>query len=105
MASLNQQQPPLLQDVINQMRDNILRTQSNSHTAAITGFDNLVEQCKVFVNQINAQSGEVTRLQELCKKNKIDFAIPPPEPIKIPESKITPPPGDTHKPKVKSKKH
>lgn len=77
MSSLTQQQPPLLQDVINTMRDNILRTQSNSNTASITSFDNLVEQCKVFVNQINAHTAEVKRLQELCTKNKIDWAIPP----------------------------
>lgn len=98
MSSLTQQEPPLLQDVINQMRDNILRTQSASNTAAITGFDNLVEQCKVFVNQINAHTAEVKRLQELCTKNKINYSIPPVV-IKLPESKITPPPEN--KPKEK----
>ena len=76
MSSLNQQEPPLLQDVIDQMRDNILRSQSTSNTTAITSFDNLVAQLKIFVNQINAQSAEIKRLQELCTKNKIDFAIP-----------------------------
>ena len=92
MSSLNQQQPPLLQDVVDQLRDNILRSQSTASTAAITSFDNLVEQLKVFVNQINAQNIEIKRLQELCTKSKIDFAIPPPEPVKLAESKITPPP-------------
>ena len=91
MSSLNQQQPPQLQDVIDQMRDNILRTQSTCNTASITGFDNLVSQLKIFVGQINAQSAEIKRLQELCKNNKIDFAIPPPQPVKLPESKIVPP--------------
>lgn len=101
MSSLNQQEPPLLEDVVNTMRDNILRTQSNSNTASITGFDNLVTQLKIFVNQINAQSKEITRLQELCTKNKIDFAIPPPV-VKLPENKITPPPGKVPS-KVESK--
>jgi len=101
MSSLTQQEPPLLQDVINQMRDNILRTQSSSNTAAITGFDNLVEQCKVFVNQINAHTAEVKRLQELCTKNKIDWAIPP-QVVKLPESKITPPVETTPKKVPKS---
>jgi len=91
MSSLNQQQPPQLQEVIDQVRDNILRTQSTSNTASITGFDSLVAQLKIFVGQINAQSVEIKRLQELCKKNKIDFAIPPPKPVKLPESKIVPP--------------
>ncbi len=93
MSSLTQQEPPLLQDVIDQMRDNILRSQSSANTAAITGFDNLVAQMKIFVNQINAHTAEVKRLQELCTKNKIDYSIPP-QVIKLPESKITPPSED-----------
>lgn len=90
MSSLNQQEPPLLQDVIDQMRDNILRTQSSASTAAITSFDNMVAQMKIFVNQINAHTAEVKRLQELCTKHKIDYSIPPPV-VKLPESKIEPP--------------
>jgi len=91
MSSLNQQEPPLLQDVIDTMRDNILRSQSTASTAAITSFDNMVAQMKIFVNQINAHTAEVKRLQELCTKNKIDYSIPPPQAIKLPESKIIPP--------------
>ncbi len=93
MSSLNQQEPPLLQDVIDQMRDNILRSQSTASTAAITSFDNMVAQMKIFVNQINAHTVEVKRLQELCAKNKIDYSIPP-QVVKLPESKIAPPPGE-----------
>lgn len=82
-----QNNQPQLQDVINQMRDNILKSQSTSNVAAITGFDNLVEQCKVFVNQINAQSTEILRLQELCKKSNIDYATPPvPAPVPAPST-------------------
>jgi len=90
MSSLNNKEQTLEQ-VINTLRDNILRTQSQSNTAAITGFDNMVEQLKVFVGQINAQSTEIIRIQELCKKNKIDYAIPITKPVEIPKSKIIPP--------------
>ncbi len=90
MSSLNKPEPTL-EESINHMRDNILRTQSQCNTASITGFDGLVEQLKIFVGQINAQSTEIIRLQELCKNNKIDYSIPPPAPVKLPESKITPP--------------
>lgn len=90
MSSLNKEEQTLEQ-VINTLRDNILRTQSQSNTASITGFDNMVEQMKVFVGQINAQSAEIIRLQGLCTKNKIDYAIPAPNPIELPKSKITPP--------------
>ena len=98
MSSLNQQAPPLLQDVIDQMRDNILRTQSSASTTAITSFDNMVAQMKIFVNQINAHTAEVKRLQELCTKNKIDYSIPPVQTVKLPESKIAPPKEEPQKP-------
>lgn len=90
MSSLTQQEPPLLQDVVDKMRDNILRSQSQSNTAAITGFDNLVEQLRIFVNQINSQSKEIERLQELCTKNKIDYAIPVKTPHKGEVAQATP---------------
>jgi len=76
MASLNQQ-PPLLQDVVNSMRDNILRTQSQSQTVAITSYDALVDQLAKFGAQLNDKNVEIVRLQELCKKNNIDYSIPP----------------------------
>ena len=69
--------PPSLEEGINNMRDNILRTQSQCSTAAITSFDNMVNQLKIFAQQINDKSVEIIRLQELCKKNSIDYAIPP----------------------------
>ncbi len=59
------------------MRDNILRTQSNSNNAAISGFDNLVAQLKVFATQINEKNTEISRLVQLCAKNKIDTSITP----------------------------
>ena len=68
---------PSLEEAINNMRDNILRTQSQSNTASITGFDNLLSQLKIFVQQINDKSQEILRLQTLCKKNNIDSAIAP----------------------------
>jgi hypothetical protein len=68
---------PSLEEAINSMRDSILRTQSQSSTAAITSFDNMVNQLKIFAQQINDKSVEIVRLQQLCKTNKIEYAIPP----------------------------
>ena len=59
------------------MRDNILRTQSQCSTVAITAYDNMVSQLKIFAQQINDKTVEITRLQQLCKTNNVDFAIPP----------------------------
>jgi len=80
MASLNNK-PVSLEEAVNSMRDNILRTQSTANTSSITGFDKLVEQLQVFAKQINDNAAEIIRLQDLCKKNKIDYSIPPPSPV------------------------
>jgi len=79
MATSSNQLP--LDEAINKMRDNILRTQSNSNTAAITGFDNMVNQLQIFAQQINEKNVEIKRMQHLCKKNNIDFAIPVEKPV------------------------
>ena len=75
------------------MRDTILRTQSQCSTAAITSFDNMVSQLKIFAQQINDKSVEIVRLQEVCRTNSIDFAIPPvPKTTKVTEpAKVTKP--------------
>lgn len=76
-----------LEQVVNNMRDNILRSNSQASTASITSFDQLVEQLKIFAAQINDKNVEVLRLQELCKKNNIDFAIAPQKTVQVPKSK------------------
>lgn len=81
-----------LEEVINTMRDNVLRTQSQASTTSILAYDNLVEQLKIFARQINDKSLEITRLQELCKKNNIDIGIAP-KPV------VTTPPQSTTVPK------
>lgn len=80
-----------LEEAVNNMRDNILRTQSQSNTASITAFDSMVEQLKIFAMQINDKNVEITRLQALCKKNNIDFAVPPEvkKPVQVAAPKST----------------
>ncbi len=75
MSSLNNS--PSLEEAVNTMRDNILRTQSQSNTASITAFDNMVSQLRIFAQQINDKNVEIKRLQELCKTSNVDFTIPP----------------------------
>ncbi len=75
MSSLNNS--PSLEEAVNTMRDNILRTQSQSNTAAITAFDNMVSQLRIFAQQINDKNVEIKRLQELCKTSNVDFTVPP----------------------------
>jgi len=85
------QKPNLpLEEVVNTMRDNVLRTQSQASTTSILAFDNLVEQLKIFAHQINDKTAEIVRLQELCKKNNIDTAIAPQEkPIPVEKPKVS----------------
>ncbi len=83
--------PLTLEEGINMMRDSILRSQSIANTASITGFDNCVEQLKAFVKAINDKDAEIIRLQELCKKNEIDYSIPPPIPTVLQENEVVSP--------------
>ncbi len=85
MSSLNNQ--PSLDEVVSKMRDNILRSQSQASTVAITSYDSLLEQLKVFARQVNESNLEMKRLLELCKKNNIDSAIPPVVPKAAPQAK------------------
>ena len=83
-----QQNPPTFDQVIeavNNTRDDILRTQSNASTTAITGYDGLTKYLQSAMKQIQDQTKEIIRLQELCQLNKIDYAIPsPPNPVIAP---------------------
>lgn len=90
MSSSTQQKGPVLEEVIQQMQDNNLRSLSQTHTTVVNNFNSMVQQIQIFANQINAQSAEILRLQGLCKKNNIDYAIPP-------ESQIVSPQPSTQK--------
>ena len=96
-SNIPQQNQPTIDQVITKMRDDILRTQSTSNTASIIGFDKLTDQLRVFASQINDRNIEVTRLQQLCIKNKIDFAIPP-QKVKLAENTAATPPKEELKP-------
>lgn len=93
MTAQNQQSQ--FNEAITNMRDNILRSQSQASTSAITGFDSLIEQLKVFGMQINDRNTEILRLHELCKKNNIDFAVPPLAEVKAPKMETPPKPTNT----------
>ena len=82
---MQQNNQPSIEQVINKMRDDMLRTQSTANTTAVLGFDNLVEQLKIFAHQINDKNNEIARLAELCRKNNIDTKPPVSEVAKAAE--------------------
>jgi len=47
----------------------------------------MVEQLKIFAVQINEKNIEITRLQQICKKNSIDYL-----PKNLEEKPTVPPP-------------
>jgi len=71
-------------------------SQSHSDTQylSLSNFDKLVDQLRIFSAQINDRNIEVTRLQELCTKHNIDFAIAPQQ-VVLPANKAVTPP-DAH---------
>jgi len=78
--------------MINNSRDDILRTQSTASTAAIGAYDGLTLQLKSCIDQIQINNKEIIRLQELCIKNKIDITPPA---VKLPANEgVVPPKGE-----------
>ena len=65
----------------------MIRSQSTANTTAILGFDNLVEQLKIFSQQIVQKNNEVNRLTELCKKNNINTTLKKETPIPVTSQK------------------
>jgi len=87
---LSNQNPPVQQngltidkliEAVNNTRDDILRKQSDSDTTTITGYDGLTRHLQSALTQMGNLEKEVIRLQELCKTNNINYAIPPVSPI------------------------
>jgi len=66
-------------EMVNNSRDEIIRKQSDSNTASITAYDGLTRLLQSTLKQIQNQEKEIIRIQELCRKNNIDYAIPPPQ--------------------------
>jgi len=75
--------------MINNSRDDILRTQSTASTAAISAYDGLTLQLKSCLEQIQITNKEIIRLQKLCIENKIDITPPP---LKLPANEAVTPP-------------
>ncbi len=85
MAS-NQQ--PTLEDAIDKLRSEIILTFSKAQQSALNSYDIVVNQLKNYNNAAIGLRKEITRLQELCEKNKIEYKIAP----EVPNPQITNPP-------------
>ena len=84
---IQQAEQPTLEEAIEKLRSEIVITHSKTEQTSLNGFDVLVNQIKGYAQMINNQTDEIKRLQELCKKNNIDFERkkpqnPEPEPKK-----------------------
>lgn len=82
MAS-NQQ--PTMEEAIDKLRSEIILTSAKSQQSALNGYDVIVNQLKNYGNAAIGLRKEITRLQELCEKNKIEYKIAP----EIPKPEIT----------------
>lgn len=85
-------QQPTIDQVIAQMRAAQSQAHSDTQYLSLSNFDKLVDQLRIFAAQINDRNIEITRLQELCIKNKIDITPPPPAPVKLPANEAVVPP-------------
>jgi len=85
-------QQPTIDQVIAQMRATQSQAHSDTQYLSLSNFDKLVDQLRIFAAQINDRNIEITRLQELCIKGKIDITPPPPAPVQMPANEGVVPP-------------
>ena len=77
MAS-NQQ--PTMEEAIDKLRSEIILTSAKSQQSALNGYDVVVNQLKNYNNAAIGLRKEITRLQEICEKNSIEYKITPESP-------------------------
>lgn len=78
-------QTPSLEQMISQARNEIVLMHSKSEEVSIRGFDQLVSLLQQQSKHLETSNMENTRLQELCKENSIDYAIPVQKPVPVPK--------------------
>ncbi len=83
---MSDQKPKTVTELINEGRIHLLSTQANASTAAINTYDTITNQLVQFAELSNTLTIEVQRLQEILRKNNIQFTLPPPEPVKLPDN-------------------
>ena len=70
------------------MRNELVITQSRANQLSLDSFDKLVVQIQQFSKALQEKQQEITRLEELCKKNSIDSTIKKQEkPLVVPPAK------------------
>lgn len=86
MSAQNPQ--PTIEQILNNMRNELVLVQSRSNQLSLDSFDKLVAQIQQFSNALNTKQQEINRLEELCKKNSIDSTIKKQEkPLVVPPAK------------------
>lgn len=83
---MSEQKQLTVTELINQGRTILLSTQANANTTSVNSFDAISKQLVMFAEHSNTLAIEVQRLQDLLRKNNIQFTLPPPEPVKLPEN-------------------
>lgn len=81
---MSSQKPPTIKELVEQSRTILLSTQANANTAAVNSYDAVAFQLVQFAELSNTQAIEIQRLQELLRKNNIQFTLT----VKLPENKI-----------------
>lgn len=67
--------PQSFEQILLNMRNELVLAQSRSNQLSLDSFDKLVGQIQQFSNVLQTKEQEIKRLGELCKKNNIDNTI------------------------------
>lgn len=82
---MSNQKPLTVVELIEQGRIRLLSSQANDNVTSITSYDTIANELIKFAELSNQHAIEIQRLQELLRKNNIQFTLPV-EPVKLPEN-------------------
>ena len=85
---MSEQKQKTVQELIDQADMESDRAQTNAITISTNCRKAIAIQLVQFAELSNTLTIEVQRLQELLRKNNIQFTLPPPEPVKLPENVV-----------------
>lgn len=83
---MSSQNPPTIIELIDKVDSECGKAQINAITTSTNGIKTLAIQLVQFAELSKKHATEILRLQELLRRNNIQFTLPTSEPVKLPEN-------------------
>lgn len=66
------QQPQTAEEIVQQMRNNIIISATNAQQSSLSAFDQIIQLLQTTSVMLKNKDNEIHRLEQLCKENNID---------------------------------